>query len=285
MTTSNVGEFFDTSVLVLHPSSAPSVFAADGALEFEEESSIALPMQKKLKDAMVVALSDFAKFRKTPDVALEFRLRVESQNGIEFPATHVVRLIGPEVVSSDVSLYRAAARFILAQWVKQRSLDEQETEHLLSEAEKAFLKEVGEGIAANFAGRSISRGFVVRFGMDDLGGLVIQGVMPSLTIDQAAQATVLGVGGPLGFDEVKGSVTMWISKSVSEDLQLPGSSRVQAQCHDLEALRVLAQAYANRNEIEFKALVQQDASNKKPVITILELKEVPLGDPDQFHLE
>ena len=121
--------------------------------------------------------------------------------------------------------------------------------------------------------------------MDDLGGLVIQGVMPSLTIDQAAQATVLGVGGPLGFDEVKGSVTMWISKSVSEDLQLPGSSRVQAQCHDLEALRVLAQAYANRNEIEFKALVQQDASNKKPVITILELKEVPLGDPDQFHLE
>mgnify|MGYP005862639163 FL=1 len=276
---------FDASILVLHPLSAPHVFNADGALEFEEESALVLPVQKQLKDAMVRVLGEFADFRATPAIALESRFRVESQDESEFPATHVVRLIGSGATTTEVLVFRTAAQFVLGQLVPQKSLGEQGTDHLLNEKEKIFLTGLGEGVAAKFANKSITQGFVVRFGIDDLHGLTLQGMMPTLDLEQRAQGIVEGVGRPMGFDEQKSTATLWFRQAANDQEQSPDEGRLEVLCHDLDFLRTLARAYANRKMVEFKALKQSEARKKRSVITLLELREVADNDSDQFQLE
>ena len=81
---------FDGTIVVLHPASAPHVVNSGGVLEFEEDSSIVLPAQKQLKDAVVSALNDFRDMRKLAATSVEWRLRIEPTHDVEFPATYVV---------------------------------------------------------------------------------------------------------------------------------------------------------------------------------------------------
>jgi hypothetical protein len=276
---------FDASILVLHPLSAPQVFNAEGALEFEEEGALVLPVQKQLKDAMVRVLSEFAEFRKTPAIAVESRLRVESQDESEFPATHVVRLVGVGVTSAEVMVFRAAAQVILSSLVPQRSLAEPDMGSSLQENEKCFLRELGDGIAAKFAGKSITQGFVVKFGNADLHGVSVQGSMPALALEQGASGTLEGVGKPLGFNEEKSTAILWFTGAANDDGLSLGRERLEVLCHNLDFLRTLAHAYANRNLVKFKAIRQPEARKKRSVITLLELSEVAANNPDQFQLE
>ena len=78
MTSHNSIETSDTSILVLHPLSAPNVINTDGALEFEEERMLVLPAQQQLKDAMIRALAEFVSFRRKSVFAIKSRFRVES---------------------------------------------------------------------------------------------------------------------------------------------------------------------------------------------------------------
>ncbi|KPP97210.1 hypothetical protein [Marinobacter sp. HL-58] len=285
MTNQNAYGTLDTSILVLHPSSAPHVISTAGALEFEGETALVLPAQKQLKDKMVKVLNEFVSFRKTPGIAVEARLRIESQQRTEFPATHVIRLEGSGVTSDEVMVFRAAAQLILSSLVSQRSFGEQEMEHVLTEDEKFYLNELGSGVAAKFAGKSIPQGFIVRLGINDRHGINVHGNMQLLALKQSAHGTIEGVGRPIGFDEQKSSATLWFRKAANDDDESPNAGKLEVLCHNLDFLRVLAGAYANRNQVEFKALRQPEARKKKSVITLLELREVAANDPDQFQLE
>jgi len=291
MTSHNSIETSDTSILVLHPLSAPNVINTDGALEFEEERMLVLPAQQQLKDAMIRALAEFVSFRRKSVFAIKSRFRVESQGLTEFPAINVVRLDGPGVTPDEVSLFRAAGRVILGSMILQRSLGEQDMSHLFSEKERLFLAEQGNVIAAKFANRSITQGFKVRFGVTDLDGITVQGVMPALSLKQRAHGTVAGICRPLGFDEQKGTAILLVTEAANDEEpesneskeQLTG--RLEVVCHNLSLFRTLALAYANRNLVEFKALSQPEARKKKPVFTLLELLEIAANDKDDFKLE
>ena len=285
MTNQKSCETLNAAILVLHPLSAPNVVHSGGALEFEEEGALVLPSQKQLKDTMVRVLNDFVSFRKTPAIAVESRLRVEPQDGTEYPATHVIRLVGSGTTPAEGMVFRAAAQVILTALISQRSFGEQETDHVLTEEEKLFLNELGGDVAAKFASKSITQGFVVRFGATDLHGITVQGVMPPLALEQSAHGTIEGVGRPLGFDEQKSTAIFWFSKAANDGGKVPYEGRLEIVCHNLDFLRTVARAFANRNLLEFKALSQPEPKKKKPVITLLELREVAANDQDQFKLE
>ena len=285
MTRQKLKGTLDASILILHPACAPCVFHSGGALEFEEEGALVLPAQKQIKNSMIHVLNEFLSFRKTPAIGVESRLRVESRDGTEFPATYVVRLVGSGVTSAEVMVFRAAARFILNAFVPQRSLGDQETDHLLQETEKVFLRELGDGVAAKYAHKSITQGFVVRFGNVDPHGVTLQGIMPALDLEQRAYGTIEGFGRPMGFDEQKSTATLWFTRFANDHESSPDEGRLKILCHDLDFLRTIARAYANRNQLEFKALRQPEARKKKPVITLLELREVAANDLDQFELK
>ena len=275
---------FDPLILILHPASAPCVINSSGALEFEEDALV-LPMQKKLKDAMVRVLNDFANFRQKP-FSIESRLRVESHDEKDFPATHVVRLVGSEASSSEVMVFRAAAKFILGELIPQKSIGEQTTDDLLDKQEKSHLKKSGSGIAAKFGGQSISQGFVVKFGTyDDLDGVAVQGQMPALELEQSAYETIEGVGRPMGFDEQKSIAFLWFIKAGNNGDESPNEGRFEVLCHNWDFLRTLAQAYVNRNIVEFRALKQSEPRKKKSVITLLDLREIAADELDQFQLK
>ena len=276
---------FDGTIVVLHPASAPHVVNSGGVLEFEEESSIVLPAQKQLKDAVVSALNDFRDMRKVTSIFVEWRLRIEPTHDVEFPATYVVRLVGPGATASEVDVFRAAARWVFSDLIPQRILGEPEDEPILSEKEKEFLGTLSRGIAAKFASRSIKQGVMVRFGFEDLGGATVQGVMPALTVEQKALGTVRATGRPLGFDEQKSTVTLWVTPSSSDDDTPELEGRTEILCHDLEFLRVFARAYANRSLVKFQAVSQQDARKQKTVLTLLELAEVAVDPAESFDLQ
>lgn len=183
---------FDGTIVVLHPASAPHVVNSGGVLEFEEDSSFVLPAQKQLKDAIVSALNDFRDTRKVTATFIEWRLRIEPTLDVEFPATYVVRLAGAGVTASEVEVFRAAARSVFRDLIPQRILGEPEDEAILSEKEQQFLRSSSRGIAAKFANRSIKQGVMVRFGFEDLTGATVQGVMPSLTVEQKSSWHLAG---------------------------------------------------------------------------------------------
>ncbi|WP_431475264.1 hypothetical protein RVM24_08525 [Marinobacter sp. KM021] len=276
---------FDGTIVVLHPASAPHFFNAGGALEFEEESSIVLPAQKQLKDAIVSALSDFRDMRKLAATSVEWRLRIEPTHDVEFPATYVVRLAGPGATASEVDVFRTAARFVFRDLIPQRILGEPEDAPILSEKEQEFLRSSGRGIAAKFANRSIKQGVMVRFGYEDLSGATVQGVMPSLTVEQKALGTVQATGRPLGFDEQKSTVTLWVTPGANDEDASELEGRTEILCHDLEYLRVFARAYANRSLVRFQAVSQQEARKQKTVLTLLELEEVAVDPAESFDLQ
>ncbi|ERS83766.1 hypothetical protein Q667_03560 [Marinobacter sp. C1S70] len=276
---------FDGTIVVLHPASAPHVVNSGGVLEFEEDSSIVLPAQKQLKDAVVSALNDFRDLKKLAAIYVEWRLRIEPAHNVEFPATYVVRLVGAGVTTSEVEGFRAAARFVFRDLLPQSLLGEPEDEHLLSTKEKKFLRTLSRGIAAKFANRSIKQGVMVRFGFEDLSGATVQGVMPALTVEQKALGTVRATGRPLGFDEQKSTVTLWVTPSSSDDDTPELEGRTEILCHDLEFLRVFARAYANRSLVKFQAVSQQDARKQKTVLTLLELAAVAVDPAESFNLQ
>ncbi|MEP3590571.1 MAG: hypothetical protein ABJN18_13490, partial [Marinobacter sp.] len=206
----------DCSLLVMHPICAPNVYSSDGALEFEEEGALVLPNQKLFKDAMVKALSEIIAARKDPHIAVESRLRVQPNEASEFPATHVVRLIGSGVTQANVAIYRAAAQCILSDLVPQRSLGELDSVDLLGEADVELIREVGKSVSARFANKSITQGFVVRFGLEDLNGVAVQGVMPELVLEEHVDEAIEGVGLPLAFDVQKTTVVIWMSEAAND---------------------------------------------------------------------
>lgn len=276
---------FDATIVVLHPASAPHVVNSGGVLEFEEESSIVLPAQKQLKDAVVSALNDFRDMRKLSATSIEWRLRIEPTHDVEFPATYVVRLVGPGATASEVEVFRAAARFVLRGLIPQRILGEPEDEPILSEKEQEFLGALSRGISAKFANRSIKQGVMVRFGFEDLSGAKVQGVMPSLTVEQKALGTIWAAGRPLGFDEQKSTVTLWVTAGSNHDDASELEGRAEIFCHDLEFLRVFARAYANRSLVKFQAVSQREARKQKTVLTLLELQEVAVDPAENFDLQ
>ncbi|MGM0767099.1 MAG: hypothetical protein ACQEV6_03650 [Pseudomonadota bacterium] len=276
---------FDGTIVVLHPASAPHVVNSGGVLEFEEDSSIVLPAQKQLKDAVVSALNDFRDMRKLAATSVEWRLRIEPTNNVEFPATYVVRLVGPGATASEVEVFRAAARWVFRDLIPQRILGEPEDEPILSEKEQEFLGTLSRGIAAKFASRSIKQGVMVRFGFEDLSGATVQGVMPSLTVEQKALGTMWAAGRPLGFDEQKSTVTLWVSPSANDEDASEIEGRTEILCHDLDFLRVFARAYANRSLVKFQVVSQQEARKQKTVLTLLELEEVAVDPAESFDLQ
>jgi hypothetical protein len=276
---------FDGTIVVLHPASAPHVVNSGGVLEFEEESSIVLPAQKQLKDAVVSALNDFRDMRKVTSIFVEWRLRIEPTHDVEFPATYVVRLVGPGATASEVEVFRAAARWVFSDLIPQRILGEPEDEPILSEKEKEFLGTLSRGIAAKFANRSIKQGVMVRFGFGDLIGATVQGVMPSLTVEQKALGTMWAAGRPLGFDEQKSTVTLWVTAGANDEDASEIEGRTEILCHNLEFLRVFARAYANRSLVKFKVVSQQEARKQKTVLTLLELAEVAVDPAESFDLQ
>ena len=276
---------FDGTIVVLHPASAPHVVNSGGVLEFEEDSSIVLPAQKQLKDAVVSALNDFRDMRKLAATSVEWRLRIEPTHNVEFPATYVVRLVGPGATASEVEVFRAAARLVFRDLIPQRILGEPEDEPILSEKEQEFLGTLSRGIAAKFASRSIKQGVMVRFGFEDLGGATVQGVMPSLTVEQKALGTMWAAGRPLGFDEQKSTVTLWVTPGANDEDASEIEGRTEILCHDLDFLRVFARAYANRSLEKFQAVSQQDARKQKTVLTLLELEEVAVDPAESFDLQ
>ncbi|HIB64754.1 MAG TPA: hypothetical protein EYO33_06510 [Phycisphaerales bacterium] len=276
---------FDGTIVVLHPASAPHVVNSGGVLEFEEDSSIVLPAQKQLKDAVVSALNDFRDMRKVTSIFVEWRLRIEPTHDVEFPATYVVRLVGPGATASEVEVFRAAARWVFSDLIPQRILGEPEGEPILSEKEKEFLGTLSRGIAAKFASRSIKQGVMVRFGFEDLSGATVQGVMPSLTVEQKALGRMWAAGRPLGFDEQKSTVTLWVSPSANDEDASEIEGRTEILCHDLDFLRVFARAYANRSLVKFQVVSQQEARKQKTVLTLLELEEVAVDPAENFDLQ
>ncbi|WP_303293564.1 hypothetical protein [Marinobacter sp. ST-43] len=278
-------ESFDGTIVVLHPASAPHVVNSGGVLEFEEDSSIVLPAQKQLKDAVVSALNDFQDLKKLAAISVEWRLRIEPAHNVEFPATYVVRLVGPGATASEVEVFRAAARLVFRDLIPQGILGEPEDESILSKKEQEFLGTLSRGIAAKFASRSIKQGVMVRFGFEDLSGATIQGVMPSLTVEQKALGTVRAAGRPLGFDEQKSTVTLWVTSGANHDDTPELEGRTEILCHDLDFLRVFARAYANRSLVKFQVVSQQDARKQKAVLTLLELAEVAVDPAASFDLQ
>ena len=276
---------FDGTIVVLHPASAPHVVNSGGVLEFEEESSIVLPAQKQLKDAVVSALNDFRDMRKVTSIFVEWRLRIEPTHDVEFPATYVVRLVGPRATASEVEVFRAAARWVFRDLIPQRILGEPEDEPVLSEKEKEFLRTLSRGMAAKFANRSIKQGVMVRFGFEDLSGATVQGVMPALTVEQKALGTLRATARPLGFDEQKGTVTLWATPGANDEDASEIEGRTEILCHDLDFLRVFARAYANRSLVKFQVVSQQDARKQKTVLTLLELAEVAVDPAESFDLQ
>jgi hypothetical protein len=272
--------------LKIAASNAPTVSSSDGALEFEEEGAITLPIQKSFKDAMVKVLADFAGFRESSILDIESRLRVNWSDDSEFPATHVVRLVGPGVGYEEVAVFRAAAQFAIRELIPQRSTGEIETEELLTGAEKEFLGTLGRRIAGKFANKPITQGFVVRFGPDDLNGVTIQGVMAPLLIDEKVNFTTKGRGYSMGFDESKNTVFIHCVEGANDTGEpINTSTRLELNCHDVRMFLTMAQAYVNRSQILFMALVQKDARQKKEVITLTQLSEIAANDPDDFTLE
>jgi len=278
-------ESFDGTIVVLHPASAPHVVNSGGVLEFEEDSSIVLPAQKQLKDAVVSALNDFQDLKKLAAISVEWRLRIEPAHNVEFPATYVVRLVGPGATASEVEVFRAAARLVFRDLIPQGILGEPEDESILSKKEQELLGTLSRGIAAKFASRSIKQGVMVRFGFEDLSGATIQGVMPSLTVEQKALGTVRAAGRPLGFDEQKSTVTLWVTSGANHDDTPELEGRTEILCHDLDFLRVFARAYANRSLVKFQVVSQQDARKQKAVLTLLELAEVAVDPAASFDLQ
>lgn len=201
-----------TTILVLHPVSAPSVVNTDGALEFEEEGALVLPAQKQLKDALIQALIEYASCRKIAATCIKSRLRVDVGSNVEFPASYVLRLSGTDITSAEVNVFKAAARFVLAKLIPQQELGEPQTEHLLGEKDKHILRSLGEDVAARFAGKSFRQGIVIKFGSTDSQGIKLQGVMPALAIDHSSIGTVIGIARPLGLDEEKSTVTLLVEK-------------------------------------------------------------------------
>lgn len=276
----------DPVILIFHPSNAPRVSSSDGALEFEEEGAITLPIQKLFKDAMVKVLTDFAGFRESSILDIESRLRVNWSDDSEFPATHVVRLVGPEVSAEAVAVFRAAAQFVIRELVPQRSTGEIEMAHLLTGADKEFLGTLGRRIAGKFANKSITQGFVVWFGSADLNGVTIQGVMAPLLIDEKVNSTMRARGYSMGFDETKNTVIINCVEAANDNGEpINTSTRLELNCHDARMFLTIAQAYVNRSQISFMALVQKDAKHKKEVLTLTQLSEIAANDPADFTLE
>lgn len=285
MATQESCAILDTTILVLHPSSAPHVVNINGALEFEEEGALVLPAQRQLKDALIRALNDYASSRKTEAFAVESWLRVDSRSDVEFPATYVIKLAGSGVTSVDVETFSAAARLLLAKLIPQRALGEPEVERLLGKQDQDILQSLGEDVAARFANKSIKQGVMIRFGSADPQGITMQGVMPALAVEQGSLGTIEGIARPLGFDEEKSIVLLMVKKSAKDDEYSHCEGRIEVLCHDLGFLRIVAQVYASCGQVEFKAITQPDARKKKPAITLLELSAVAANELDQFELE
>tara|TARA_Y100000588_G_C14044982_1_gene834554 strand:+ start:128 stop:688 length:561 start_codon:yes stop_codon:yes gene_type:complete len=184
-----------------------------------------------------------------------------------------------------VEVFRAAARLVFRDLIPQRILGEPEDEPILSEKEQEFLGTLSRGIAAKFASRSIKQGVMVRFGFEDLGGATVQGVMPSLTVEQKALGTMWAAGRPLGFDEQKSTVTLWVTPGANDEDASEIEGRTEILCHDLDFLRVFARAYANRSLVKFQVVSQQEARKQKTVLTLLELEEVAVDPAESFDLQ
>lgn len=280
-------ENHDLVILVFHPSNAPNIVSADGALEFDSDGSIALPVQKQFKDLMVRVLTDFAVFRQSPVVNVESRLRVDPHNETEFPATHVVRLVGNGVSVNDVEVYRAAAQFTVREFIAQRSIDEIDMEHFLSEDEKVFLSDRAQEIAEKFANKTITQGFVIRFGPADHSGVIVQGVMAPLLIEEKANTTIRGCARPIGFDENRNTIILFCDEAANDSGESPFSKGpMELRCYDAQMLFTVAQAYVNRAHVSYTALVQRAAKTKKAVLTLTGLWEVEgANDSENFELD
>ena len=71
MATQESCETLDTTILVLHPSSAPHVVNTDCALALEDEGQLVFAAQQMLHDAMLRSLTESAISRKKGGMAVD----------------------------------------------------------------------------------------------------------------------------------------------------------------------------------------------------------------------
>jgi len=282
MSPSKEARVMDGIIMVSHQLSPPTVTHFNGALEFDGEGVFASAQQKLLRDFMAHALGEFARFRKDTNIDVESRLRLESPDETEFPATIIVRIIGTDISSAQVEDYRAAAQAITRVLVRQSSLGETDLVGRLTDEEQSFLSEKGNELQARFANRLVTQGFFVSFGAEQLGGVTIQGTMPTLVSDEAVQERIQGTARLIGFDEARLKVSLQV-ESVNDGAEAKG--RLEALCPNERFLRILAGAYANRHMVEFLALRQPSVGRSRSVITLVELEEISSNDPEFFQLD
>ena len=283
MTTKQSASAIDTIIAVLHPSTAPNVVNTGGALEFETNDELILPTQRRLKNELVRALSDFANRRHKSGFFVTSTLRIQPDDDVEFPATCVIRLAGASVTRADVGDFQAAAKLLLTALIPQKEIWDLPNESVLQSDDLTVLQTIAKDFSHQFAGRAIRQGVMIRIAGKQSETLTIQGAMPALTVQHSATQLISGTARPIGFDEEKNLIALDVS-SVTDDTQLPIHKRVEVLCPTPAFLRILATAYANRNMLEFQALRQLDATNQKTILTMQSLKEVVLS-PEAYELQ
>lgn len=211
-------ENLDTIIAVLHPSTAPQVVSTGGALEFETNDDLIPPPQRRLKNALVRALSDFASRRQKSGLFVTSTLRIQPDD-VEIPASCVIRLTGASVTMADVAEFQSAARLLLNRITPQTDLWNQPAEGMLQEESLDVLQPMAAELAQQFAGRTIKQGVMVRFGGAETDAMRIQGSMPALTIEHSATQLISGTARPVGFDEFKNLIALYVN-SATDDEQL-----------------------------------------------------------------
>lgn len=285
MTTQTVPEAPESIILVFHPANAPSIFSTDGVVEFEEDAGISLPTQKAFKDAVVKVLMEFAEHRSSGGLEISARLRVDTGSQSGYPAAHVVRVAGHGVTAQETRVFRAAAQYVVGEFVAQMSLGERGEQRLLSAEDQAFLSDRSREIGRKFANKSITQGFVVRFGASDEHGTVIQGQMPPMPVVEKSNGTVTGFAYPVGFDARSHTVVLKTEAANDDGKPLRKTQDVVFKCLDAQMLKTVAQAYINASRLSFKALLQRDSPNRKGDLTLTALSEVAANDDQSFELE
>jgi len=267
---------------VLHPSTAPQVVSTGAALEFLTSDELILPPQRRLKNELVRLLSEFAGKRSRGSFSVESTLRVERGDGVEFPASYVVRLSGAGVTEEDVKIFQTAARLLLSRMTTQTDLWNQPAEGMLQAEDLDVLQPMAGEFARQFSGSSIRQGVMVRLGSSDSEPITIKGRVPALILQHRAPELVSGTARPIGFDEEKNFVALSVN-SVGEDQPPRSPKRLEILCPTPVFLRTLATAYANRSMVEFQAFSQLEATSQRPILTLRSLKEIDIG-PESYEL-
>lgn len=280
----NCSEDLDTTIVLLHPASAPTVTIQGDSIEFQQEADLILPNQKKLKNSLVGKLAQYSETQKDKKIQVLSALRIDPKTGDKFPANYVIRIDGPGITAADVNHYTGVVRQMLSTLSPQQTLGCVDQKLALEPTDLEIIKPLTQELAREFAGTNFSRGLTIKYGNSSLDTMTLQGVMPPLTIEHQAPEKIRGKAKPVGFDEEKHIAILNVIPATIEGKYLQKRNRIEVLCSSPDLLRTLASAYSKRSLLEFEALRQLDATNQKTILTLQSLQETALA-PESFELQ